>query len=226
MSDKFESWFLARRRIKAIEMIERQSMIMLQCVDELTRCIEAASGGKNAEAEVSAKRLDDKEHEGDVLRKSIIMELAKANLPTYERTSLMRLVRQIDWISDWALESTNILMQFPFSRLPETLRTLVMRMSKVVKDCAVNVADCIDKLTRKQIQACLDAADRVERFEEEVDDLHRTARGEVNKLNDPNLGMGSIVLLAQFLEALENVSDRCEDACDQARVIAVLHSQI
>jgi predicted phosphate transport protein (TIGR00153 family) len=221
MSDKFESWFLARRRIKAIEMIERQSMIVLQSVDELTKCIEAASEGKNIDAEASAKRLEDKEHEGDVLRKSIIEELAKSNLPGYERTSLMRLVRQIDWISDWALESANILTQFRFDTLPEVLRKLVVRMSKVVKDCATSVVDCIEKLTTKQTHASLDAADRVERFEEEVDGIHRTVRGELAKINDPNVGMGAIVLLAFFLEALENVSDRCEDTCDQARVIAV-----
>jgi uncharacterized protein Yka (UPF0111/DUF47 family) len=94
-------------------------------------------------------------------------------------------------------------------------------MSKVVKDCATSVVDCIEKLTAKQTQASLDAADRVERFEEEVDGIHRTARGELNKINDPNVRIGAIVLLAFFLEALENVSDRCEDTCDQARVIAV-----
>jgi len=221
MSDKFESWFLARRRIKAIEMIERQSTIALQSVDELTKCIEAASEGRNTEAEAATKRLEDKEHEGDVLRKSIIEELAKSNLPGYERTSLMRLVRQIDWISDWALESAHILTQFRFDTLPEVLRRLVVRMSKVVKDCATSVVDCIEKLTAKQTQASLDAADRVERFEEEVDGIHRTARGELNKINDPNVRIGAIVLLAFFLEALENVSDRCEDTCDQARVIAV-----
>jgi len=224
MSDRFESWFLARRRIKAIEMIQRQSNIVLQCVDELTRCIEAASDGRDDEAVAAARRLEDKEHEADVLRKSIIDELARSNLPTYDRTNLMRLARQIDWISDWALESTNILTQFRFDRMPETLRKSVVTMSKVVKDCAVNVVDCIEKLTAKQIRASLDAADRVERFEEEVDGLYRATRGELNKLNDPDLGIGAVVLLAFFLEALENVSDRCEDTCDQARVIAVLHA--
>jgi predicted phosphate transport protein (TIGR00153 family) len=225
MSDKFESWFVARRRIKAIEMILRQSNIVVQCVDDLTRCVVAASEGKSAEAEEAFKRLQEREREGDVVRKSIIDELARSNLPTYERTSLMRLVRQIDWIADWALESTNILTQFRFDRMPEAIRELTIRMSTVSKNCMTSVQDCIEKLTAKQIRASLDAADSVERFEEEVDDLHRTARGELNKLNDPAIGMGGIVLLGFFLEALENVSDRCEDTCDQARVIAVLHSR-
>jgi uncharacterized protein Yka (UPF0111/DUF47 family) len=109
--------------------------------------------------------------------------------------------------------------------MPEAIRELTIRMSTVSKNCMTSVQDCIEKLTAKQIRASLDAADSVERFEEEVDDLHRTARGELNKLNDPAIGMGGIVLLGFFLEALENVSDRCEDTCDQARVIAVLHSR-
>ncbi len=206
-------------------MILHQSNIVIQCVDELTRCVEAASDGEDGEVGTTFKRLHEREREGDILRKSIIDELARANLPTYERTSLMRLVRQIDWIADWALESGNILTQFQFSRMPDTVRKLAITMIKAVKDCMMNVEDCIEKLTAKQIRASLDAADRVERFEEEVDGLYRNARGELNKLNDPSLGIGSIVLLAQFLDAIENVSDKCEDTCDQARVIAVLHSQ-
>jgi predicted phosphate transport protein (TIGR00153 family) len=225
MADKFESWFAARRRIKAIEMIQLQSKMVILCVDELMRCIEASSQGKDAEAESVFKRLEEKEHEGDALRKSIIDELARANLPTYERTSLMRLARQIDWIADWTLESANVLTQFRIDRMPEAIRKIALGMSKAVKDCTVNVEDCIGKLTAKQIRASLEAADRVERFEEEVDSLYRTARGELNKLNDPALGIGSIVLLAEFLDAIENIADRCEDTCDQARVIAVLHSQ-
>lgn len=225
LTERFESWFAARRRVKAIEMIELLTKIATNCVDEMTRCIQAASDGKTTETKAAFGRLRSKEREGDNLRKSIIDELARANLPGYERTSLMRIARQIDWIADWSLESTNILTQFNYERMPEGVRKIVSEMSRAVKDCAVNVEDCIRKLTAKQIRASLDAADAVERFEEEVDNLHINARGEVSKINDPSLGMGAVVLLVFFLEALENVSDRCEDTCDQARVIAVLHSQ-
>ena len=225
MADKFESWFVGRRRVKAIEMILTQTKVAINCVDELKKCFEYASRSNKDDAEATFKRVQDKEHEGDVIRKSIIDELAKSNLRTYEKTSLMRLARQIDWIADWALESANVLTQFNISQFPEEMLQITSQMSSAVKDCSVNVEDCIEKLTAKHVQASLEAADQVERFEEEADNLHRKARGLITSINDHKLGIGSIILFVHFLESLENVSDKCEDTCDQARVIAVLHSK-
>jgi uncharacterized protein Yka (UPF0111/DUF47 family) len=85
----------------------------------------------------------------------------------------------------------------------------------------MNVQQCIELLTDKKVQEALDAADKVERLEEEVDDLYRKGRGLLSEISGPALTVGQIILLAEFMAAIENVADRCEDVCDQARVIAV-----
>jgi uncharacterized protein Yka (UPF0111/DUF47 family) len=94
-------------------------------------------------------------------------------------------------------------------------------MCKVVKDCVSGVQQCIDLLTDKKVQEALDSADRVERLEEEVDDLYRNARGLLSEITGPELTVGQIILMAEFMDAIENIADRCEDVSDQARVIAV-----
>jgi uncharacterized protein Yka (UPF0111/DUF47 family) len=71
----------------------------------------------------------------------------------------------------------------------------------------------------------LKAADQVERLEEKVDKLYQTARSNLVDIKTNGIRVGSVILLAQFVEAIENTSDRCEDTCDQVRVMAVTLSK-
>jgi predicted phosphate transport protein (TIGR00153 family) len=202
-------------------MVRQATRMLVPSVEELMACVNYAVAGKREELESAFTRLHQLEREGDSLRRLIITELARGSLPVDERRSFMRLARQIDWVADWCLEGGRLVRQSPLSKLPEDLRRTALDMCKVVKDCVGGVQQCIDLLTDKKVQEALDSADRVERLEEEVDDLYRRARGLLSEISGPELTVGQVILLAEFLDAVENIADRCEDVCDQARVIAV-----
>jgi len=221
MKSTFESWFAARTKARAIEMVRQATRMLVPSVEELMACVDYAVAGKRDELESAFTRLHQLEREGDSLRRLIITELARGSLPVDERRSFMRLARQIDWVADWCLEAGRLVRQSPLNKLPEDLRRTALDMCKVVKDCVGGVQQCIDLLTDKKVQEALDSADRVERLEEEVDDLYRRARGLLSEISGPELTVGQVILLAEFLDAVENIADRCEDVCDQARVIAV-----
>lgn len=221
MKSTFESWFAARTKARAIEMVRQATRMLVPSVEELMACVNNAVAGRRDELESAFTRLHQLEREGDSLRRLIITELARGSLPVDERRSFMRLARQIDWVADWCLEAGRLVRQSPLDKLPEGLRQTALEMCKVVKDCVAGVQQCIDLLTDKKVQEALDSADRVERLEEEVDDLYRKARGLLSEISGPELTVGQIILLAEFMDAIENIADRCEDVCDQARVIAV-----
>lgn len=221
MKSTFESWFAARTKARAIEMVRQATRMLVPSVEELMACVDYAVAGKRDELESAFTRLHQLEREGDSLRRLIITELARGSLPVDERRSFMRLARQIDWVADWCLEAGRLVRQSPLNKLPEDLRRTALDMCRVVKDCVGGVQQCIDLLTDKKVQEALDSADRVERLEEEVDDLYRRARGLLSEISGPELTVGQVILLAEFLDAVENIADRCEDVCDQARVIAV-----
>ena len=52
-----------------------------------------------------------------------------------------------------------------------------------------------------------------------MDSLYQKGRGVVSKLS--SVSVGQVILLSQFLDAMESVTDRCEDTCDEIRVIVV-----
>lgn len=149
----------------------------------------------------------------------------RGELPIDERVGLMRLSRQIDWITDWAHEASRILVLFDLSRMPKQIQDVVQEMCLMVRDCTTLVTDCVQKLMDGAIEDTLKAADQVERLEEKVDKLYQNVRSNLKEIQTDGIRVGAIILLSQFTEAIENTSDRCEDSCDQARVMAVTLSK-
>lgn len=220
-----ESWLLARRTVKAMGLVLEHSRMTTLAVEQLSKCIHNAIENRRDELQRNFEVLEEKEREADRLRRRIIEELARGELPADERVGIMRLGRQIDWITDWAHEGSRILILFNLSLMPKQIQDVVVEMCSTVIECTIKLADCVQKLMDGELDESLKAADQVERLEEKVDKLYQKARSNLVDLKTNGIGVGSIILLAQFVESIENTSDRCEDSCDQARVMAVTLSK-
>jgi len=220
-----ESWLLARRTVKAMSLVLEHSRMTTVTVELLGKCIQDAIKDGNEALGKNFHLLEQREHEADVLRRRIIEELARGELPSEDRVSLMRLGRQLDWITDWAHEGSRILVMFDLSKMPKQIQDVLLEMCSTTTEATLHVTDTVEKLMDGNLDASLKAADQVERLEEKVDGLHQKARGILKDIETDGIHVGSIVLLSQFLEAIENTADRCEDACDQARVMAVTLSK-
>jgi predicted phosphate transport protein (TIGR00153 family) len=190
-------------------------------VEMLSTCIQNAIDNKQDDLKRNFNILEEKEREADSLRRKIIEELARGELPADERVGLMRLGRQIDWITDWSHEASRILILFDLSKMPKHIQEVAAEMCSKVVDCTIKVTYCVQELMDGELDTSLKAADEVERMEENVDMLYQKARKDLRDIETNGIHVGSIILLAQFLDAIENTSDRCEDTCDQARVMAV-----
>ncbi len=65
-----------------------------------------------------------KEKEADLLKRKIIGELAKGDLPVSEREDLMRLARQTDDVIDWINETGRILVEFNLKDMPDDVKKI------------------------------------------------------------------------------------------------------
>ncbi len=220
-----ENWLTARRTVKAMGLVLEHSKMTTVTVEQLSRCIQNAIEGKKEELTRNFEILEEKEREADGLRRRIIEELARGELPADERVGLMRLGRQIDWITDWSHEASRILVLFELSQMPKQIQAVIVEMCSTVSECTVKVAGSVQKLMDGGLDESLKAADQVERLEEKVDGLHQKARSFLKDIKTDGIAVGSVILLDQFLEAIENTADRCEDTCDQVRVMAVTLSK-
>jgi predicted phosphate transport protein (TIGR00153 family) len=206
-------------------LVLEHSKMTTVTVEQLAKCIQNAIENKKEELHRNFALLEQKEKEADGFRRRIIEELARGELPADERVGLMRLGRQIDWITDWSHEASRILVLFELSQMPKEIQQLVASMCSTVTECTIKVANCVQKLMDGALDESLKAADEVERLEEKVDDLHQKARSYLSDIKSDGIHVGSIILLGEFIDAIENTADRCEDTCDQVRVMAVTLSK-
>ena len=216
-----ESWLKTRRKVLAISMVLEHSKATVMAIEQLDRCINFALAGKREDLVRSFEILGLKEKEADLLKRKIIGELAKGDLPASEREDLMRLARQTDDVIDWINETGRILVEFDLKDMPEDVKELTVEISIVIKNCVIKLNDCIEKLTNREFQDALKAADEVERLEEQMDGLYQRSRRSIASLKTEIVQIGQAILLADFMDSLETITDRCEDSCDEVRVIVV-----
>jgi len=81
-------------------LVLEHSRMTTVAAELLGKCIQDAIQGRQEMLQKSFELLEQKEHEADTLRRRIIEELARGELPSDERVGLMRLGRQLDWITD------------------------------------------------------------------------------------------------------------------------------
>lgn len=211
-------WFEKRRETKAMSMMQRHLATTMSAVEDLEKAINAAVQRKEKETKEAIERVTIAEKEADRLRRAIMTELAGGELPPPDREDLMHLIKRIDMVADWSREATRILSATPMEDVPENLKQAVIKMMEGSKECATALRKCIDRMAEKPEEA-LHAADEVERLEEKVDDLFENSRRLLAK--EEKLRIGTAILMNELYEAIEMVADRCEDTCDQVRVIIV-----
>lgn len=211
-------WFEKRREAKAIVTMQKHLATTISAVEDLERAVKAAVKGDEKEEKAAIGRVTSAEKEADRLRRVVMTELARGELPPTDREDLMHLMKRVDMIADWSRESTRILGATPLQDVPETLKKAAVQMVEGVRECATALRKTINSMTEKPEEA-LRAADEVERLEEKVDDLFEESRRLLAE--EEKLKVGVAILMNELFEAIEQASDACEDACDQVRVIVV-----
>jgi predicted phosphate transport protein (TIGR00153 family) len=214
-------WFEARREVRVIGLIRRHAQLALASTEELLKATEFAVRGKKNEVALSYQSQTKLDHDADAIRKEIIVELSKGYLAPEDRDDLITLAREANWILDYAHEAEGMLVLFDLASMPKKIHELATKMSKMVRDCAKDTVQCIGLLADKKLDEALKLADDVERLEEDVDEEYREARKVLSEMGGEDCKVGQIILLSQFLEAVENVADRCEYTIDQVRAMAV-----
>lgn len=224
MSRRLFRWFAPKRAEKIFEMLENHLELTKNCVSDLYRMVEATSKGEIPQSKDFYKSLSEMEIKADGLRRELVDELTRSELFPEERDDLMELVRAVDWVADWSREAGRILSIIPFERAPEEMKEVAVNMCREDINCVTALAECVRALPEDPRKA-LDLANRVEMLEEDMDELYGIARRHLVALETTAFNVGSLILLNEFLDALETVADWCENTADIVRAVA-LHANL
>jgi len=121
-------WFEKRRETKAITIMQRHLATTMSAVEDLERAVKASVSNDERETKESINRVMSAEKEADRLRRVVMIELARGELPPIDREDLMHLMKRVDMVADWSRESTRILGATPMQDVPNSLKKATVEM--------------------------------------------------------------------------------------------------
>ncbi len=220
MSRRLFGWFAPKRGENVLKMVEEHLELTQNAVTDLYKMVEASAMCLEKDSKDFFESVSQLEMKADALRRTMVEELTKSEMFPEEREDLMELVRAVDWVADWSKEAGRILVIIPFETAPDEMKEAAKNMCKANVDCVGVLSKCV-KALHEDPKAALSLADEVEMLEENIDELYSIARYHLANLEYPGFSVGALILLNEFLDALETIADWCENTADIVRAIAV-----
>ena len=219
MSRRLFGWFAPKRGENVLKMVEEHLELTQNAVMDLYKMVEASAMCLEKDSKDFFESVS-QQMRADALRRTMVEELTKSEMFPEEREDLMELVRAVDWVADWSKEAGRILVIIPFETAPDEMKEAAKNMCKANVDCVGVLSKCV-KALHEDPKAALSLADEVEMLEENIDELYSIARYHLANLEYPGFSVGALILLNEFLDALETIADWCENTADIVRAIAV-----
>ncbi|MFQ6106622.1 MAG: DUF47 domain-containing protein [Thermoplasmata archaeon] len=205
-------WFRIRRESRAMQQTREHAKKVEDALVELDKAMANMIAGKTDLAMEAIKRLDLDEEAADNIEDDIFEEISKGDMDPSARADMMRLIRRIDSAADWAKAGSRNL-EILIETRTNVRRRLWMSFKEVTKlivDCGKALRGSLDALGVDDNRVLRGRKD-VDRFERRVDDLYYDLKKNMLKTVEDSR---TVVVLNDFLTALENASDSCAAAAE------------
>jgi len=217
-SDTLLSWFEKRRKSKILGLAQRQITLAMDTVNELDRSLKALSKGKKEEVQASIKRLFDEQVEIDELRRTVLEELTKGELPTKYREDLRGLVRRLDEMADYVKDSARSIKLLLETSLPKEIIDELIGMGEELRASTNSLQECIETLgTNPSMTKTL--AQKVDFYEGKIDERYLQVKFLLTKYSK-ELDTAVLMFLKDLVEYIEGASDICVNTADYLRTLA------
>jgi predicted phosphate transport protein (TIGR00153 family) len=156
------------------------------------------------------------EEMADVVRRSIVSELAKGVLPPISREDFIRLAGKIDLVADYAKDAVKILNIIK-RKPPPNFRRTYLALTQCVRECALTLQEAIEWMN-KDLAKSLEFTQQVEELEGQADERQLACLHMLSKLGE-RMGMADLLLWEEIIRHTEELADACEDASDVVKCI-------
>lgn len=206
------SWFRRRRESVAMRQTREHAKKVEDALVELDKAMAEMIAGKRDQALEAIKRLDLNEKAADNMEDGIFEEISKGDMDPSARGDMMRLIRRIDSSADWAKAASrnlDVLIEHRVQIRPRLWMNF-KEVTKLIVDAGRALRGSLEALGRSDARV-LRGRKEVDRLERRVDDLYYDLKKDMLKaVDDPK----AVVILNDFLTALENAADSCAAAAE------------
>jgi predicted phosphate transport protein (TIGR00153 family) len=159
---------------------------------------------KSSEYQIKIKQL---EREADELTRSIFAALNKTFITPIDREDIQRIAAKTDDVIDYMEGIAGRIKSYHVTSAPPYMLEITKELLNAIKEVELLISRLKDvKADKSLVEHCRNISD----IEHTVDDLYRTAVGQLFETNDAV----NIIKLKDIYEAIEAASDRCLDVAD------------
>jgi len=211
-------WMEKRKRSRTLNLAQQQISLAMSTGGELDAAVKFFSENKRVEMDGAIERLFKQEEEIDLLRRQVLEELAKRELPSIYREDLKRLVGYLDEFADQVKDSARGLKVAGWPMFPKEIMDQYLLISRNLVDGVRVLGDCIEALGVNPSEVRL-RAEKVCHYEDAIDEGYLNTKILFLKYGD-ELEAVTLVALRDLLDYMEQASDTCARTADYLRVLA------
>jgi predicted phosphate transport protein (TIGR00153 family) len=190
---------------------KRRSIFLKLLIDQAKRTQEGIEYLKNymsTEDSNIAKDIDNKEKEGDEVRRILIDEINRTFSTPFDREDIFALSRAIDDILDYANTAVDEMNILNIKTNPH-----LIKMSDILEKSARNLYQAI-KMLPSHPRVSTNHVIKVKEFENRLEGSYRKALSELFSTPDDLEGIITILKTRELYRHLSNAGDRCDEAAD------------
>lgn len=218
MAKKSYSWFESRRKTNVLNLAQEQIIKALDTVTLLHKAIRSASMGQKDDAKNFLEKLSKEEEEVDNLRKSVFKELTNVALSTEFREDLMHLVKRLDVMADHVKDSARSVLVLLGANVPDEIWKMNLDVAETLVQIATTLSSSIENLGTDPVRA-KEIAKKVDGIEGQIDKDYLETKKLFIKYGR-EVDAGTLLLLDNLIEFMEQAADMCADTADYIAVLA------
>ena len=222
------NWLQDRKEKNILEDTVNFSQKVLETVHEFERAFNFLTQEKNKELAYTVfERVLNLEHEADMMRRSILIDITKSNLDSQMRQDLMVLIKRIDQIANEADRASRIVLGLHKNHIYE-LGDIALNFLGEVVHKSVEATKLLFGLIKKMVEMddkeVFRITAQIANLEHECDILQTKIYIEINQQKESNINPFVAVQLGKFIDKIENITNKVEDVCDYIELIKTLES--
>lgn len=194
---------------------------VLGIVQDLRRGIDFLNSMNSGEAMQELANAINSDTKADAMRREILITLTSVK-GGYVRERVARLVRRLDLVSEQAKEAARDLTLIPYLELPSDIKDVINSLSRDVYESVKALTKSLAALMYDQPDEAVNYSRIVEELEEDADKVFLKGKRLLIKYGQKIVNPAIILMLFNFMQSLENVTDYSEDAGDYIRTLAIM----
>ncbi len=159
--------------------------------------------------------------QADAFRRELMAKIAAEIKDDDLKEDLSKLLRMLDRMSEWIKEASRYLDIIPYLEIPVEIREKIEKLSYLDKRAAEELSEAAKALLEGDKKEMNRRVEEVEKIEEEADELNHIAKKTLVSIGYTMTNPALVVMLRDFIEALETATDYAEDVADIIKILSL-----